>query len=244
MKVCILGASGKSGRRLVAMALARGHDVTAVVRDPVKLAGATQNNLVISPLPHFFGDALVGAMRGHDAVISAAGYISGATRYVELVSSVVGAAERALGEGGRFWLFGGAALLDVPGTSITTLDLPGVPKIYEPHRANFEKVGRTALDWSMLCPGPMIGAPDGMATENLIVSRDVWPVPRPAYTYLLPRVALSLAFKSAIPRMTIYYEDAAKVILDHLARNGPLSRKRVGVALSGERRHKAAEAPT
>jgi uncharacterized protein len=32
--------------------------------------------------------------------------------------------------------------------------------------------------------------------------------------------------------MTIAYEDAAEVILDHLAPNGRFSRKRVGVALS------------
>jgi hypothetical protein len=53
---------------------------------------------------------------------------------------------------------------------------------------------------------------------------------------VLPRIALSLAFKQAIPRMTIYYEDAAKVILENLGRNGPFSRKRVGVALPHNQR--------
>jgi len=33
----------------------------------------------------------------------------------------------------------------------------------------------------------------------------------------LPWIASSLAFSRSVPRMTIYYEDAAKVIVDHLA---------------------------
>ena len=40
------------------------------------------------------------------------------------------------------------------------------------------------------------------------------------------------ALKHKMPEMTIAYEDAAEVILDHLAPNGRFSRTRVGVALS------------
>jgi hypothetical protein len=94
-------------------------------------------------------------------------------------------------------------------------------------------VRATELDWSMLCPGPMIHAPDGRPTEDLIVAAEVWPTARPLHTKVLPRIALSLAFKQAIPRMTIYYEDAASVILDNLEKNGPFRRKRVGIALPG-----------
>jgi hypothetical protein len=166
--------------------------------------------------------------------------LSDGASYVPLVTRIINAAQKALGAEGRFWLFGGAALLDVPGANIATLDLPGVPKIYEGHRANWTNVKATTLDWSMLCPGPMIDAPDGKATEGLCVSADEWPLPRPLLTRVLPRVALSLAFKQALPRMTIYYEDAAQVILDHLQRGDCLSRKRVGIALPpGMRRHKA-----
>jgi hypothetical protein len=76
-------------------------------------------------------------------------------------------------------------------------------------------------------------APDHQATEDLILSTEVWPTPRPLHTHVLPRVALSLAFKQAVPRMTIYYEDAAGVMLDDLPSNGAFSRKRVGIALPG-----------
>lgn len=241
MKVAIIGATGASGRRLVRAALAHGHDVTAIVRDPAKAADLAAERLTIRALSLTDHVALVEALRGHDAVINAAGYIADGPTYVPLVQGVIRAAAEALGPGGRFWLFGGAGLLDVPGASITTLDLPGVPKLFEAHRANYNVVRATALDWSMLCPGPMIDAPNGKATEGLIVTTEVWPVARPAFTYILPRPALSLAFKNALPRMTIYYEDAARVIVENLARNGPLSRKRVGVALpQGETRTKEA----
>jgi uncharacterized protein len=231
MKICILGADGKSGRRLVTAALASGHNVTALVRDLEKFGYAANANLEVRAVSFADEAQLVEAMADHDAVINAAGYITAGRAYTELVQCVIGAADKALGQGGRFWLFGGAALLDVPSTSLTALDLPGVPKMFEAHRANYQAVRASALDWSMLCPGPMIDAPDGKPTEALVVSTDVWPVARPAFTYLLPRPALSLAFKGALPRLTIYYEDAARVMIDNLERDRPLSRKRVGVAL-------------
>lgn len=239
MKLCVIGAGGKTGQRIVRLALERGHQVTAVLRDPTKLE-LSHGLLRVRNAPLLEQDALAEILKGHDAVVNAAGYVTNGPAYLALLDSVIGATEMALGSGGRFWLFGGAALLDVPGTEITTLDLPGVPTVFEAHRRNFQRVRRTALDWSMLCPGPMIDAPDGRPTIDLSISQDVWPVPRPGYTHLLPRIALSLAFKSAMPRMTIYYEDAAKVILDHLKKNGPLSRKRAGIALRGELRHKSA----
>lgn len=237
MRVCILGATGKSGRRLTAEALGRGHAVTALVRNASALA-PTQK-LAVTEADFANVDVLTGYMRGHDVVINAAGYVTDGAAFTNLVARIISAAESALGVGGRFWLFGGAALLDVPGAHFTGIDLPGVPKFYEAHRTNYNLVSASTLDWSMLCPGPMMDAPDGKATDGLILSQESWPVPRPLVTRVLPRLATSLAFKNAMPRLTIYYEDAAKVTLDHLERNGRFARKRVGVALPpGERRHK------
>ena len=237
MRLCVLGATGNSGRRIVSEALARGHEVTALVRTTSALAPASK----LSICQNDFTDTsrLASALRAHDVAINAAGYVTDGSRFTDLVGRIIKAADLALGPNGRFWLFGGAALLNVPGAKWTGIDLPGVPKMYEAHRTNYNEVRASGLDWSMLCPGPMIDAPDGKATSGLILSEDVWPVPRPGFTYALPRIATSLAFKRAMPQLTIYYEDAAKVILDHLERNGRFSRKRVGVALpDGERRNK------
>jgi len=83
----------------------------------------------------------------------------------------------------------------------------------------------------MLCPGPMIASENGKPTRDLRLSVDEWPMARPAYTYVLPRLALAFAFKQKVPELTISYEDAAEVILDNLSKNGRFFRRRVGVAL-------------
>jgi putative NADH-flavin reductase len=243
MKLFILGGTGNSGQRLVRMALHRSHQVTVFVRDREKLV-LTVGRIAANGLNIITGAiderrALAAAMSGHDAVINAAGNVNDGPSFTRLVRTVIGAAAEALGADGRLWLFGGAALLDVPGERVVTLDLPMIPPVYEAHRINLEAVRATKLDWSMLCPGPMIGAPDGKPTEGLRLSEDQWPVERPTFTYFLPRLALSVAFRQKISEMTISYEDAAEVILDHLAPNDHFSRKRVGVALPiGLKRHK------
>ena len=83
----------------------------------------------------------------------------------------------------------------------------------------------------MLCPGPMIASAEGKPTKDLRLSVDEWPTAPPAYTYVLPRLALAFAFKQKVPELTISYEDAAEVILDNLSKNGRFSRRRVGIAL-------------
>lgn len=243
MKLFLLGATGNSGRRILTLALQRGHEVTVWVRNPAKLSATTGNSAgnatVIAGNTQDI-TTMSQAMRGHDVVINAAGTTASPTGYTTLVSNVIKAAEEALGAHGRFWLFGGAAALDVPGTSSLTLDLPLIPKAFQLHKTNLEVVRKTQLDWSMLCPGPMIDSPNGQSTAGLRISAEYWPVDGPALAGLLPGIAKSVAFARHIPEMTIYYEDAAAVILDHLAAYGPLSRKRVGVALPrGVRRQKS-----
>jgi putative NADH-flavin reductase len=178
-------------------------------------------------------------MVGHDVAINAAGNVKDGSTYTQLVQTVVDATIMGLGEGGRLWQFGSASVLDVPGTHIMAVDLPKVPKVYEAHRTNLDALRRSPLDWSMLCPGPMIESENGKPTSDLRLSVDEWPVTRPAYTYVLPRLALAFAFKQSVPALTISYQDAAEVILDNLSKDGRFSRRRVGVALPpGLRHHK------
>lgn len=72
MRVTVLGAHGRTGRLVVEESLRRGHPVTALVRDPGRLAVADQRVRVVA------GDvrdpaAVRGAVEGSDAVISALG---------------------------------------------------------------------------------------------------------------------------------------------------------------------------
>jgi putative NADH-flavin reductase len=72
MRILIFGATGGTGRQLVQQALERNHQVTAFVRDPVKLS-------IQHPLLQVFqgdiqrADTIRGAIPGHEAVLSALG---------------------------------------------------------------------------------------------------------------------------------------------------------------------------
>jgi uncharacterized protein len=231
MRIAIIGATGNSGRALTRAAIRNGHEVTALVRDPDKIDSYTRDRVTVGAVDLFDHSGLVAALQGHDAIINAAGHVTDLAGFVPLVAEVIKAAEAALGDGGRLWTYGGAALLDVPGAHMTTIDLPGIPQRYEAHRTNLRALQQTRLDWSIACPGPMIISPDGHPTDGLIVSTEEWAVGGPSWLRRLPRPALSLAFQRTVPRITVYYEDVARVILENLPREGVLSRKRVGIAL-------------
>jgi uncharacterized protein len=235
MKIFLLGATGNCGRRILRLALLRAYEVTAFVRDETKLVavigGPMPPNLHVSIGDIMKSLELATAIVGHDVVINAAGHVEEGSTFTELVQTVIDSTMTSLGEGARLWQLGGAAILDVPGTHIMGFDLPKIPKVYEAHRTNLNALRRSPLDWSVLCPGPMIESENGKPTRELRLSVDAWPVPRPAYTYFLPKLGLALAFKQKVPELTISYEDAAEVILDNLSQKGRFSRRRVGVAL-------------
>lgn len=236
MRILIIGATGNCGIALTRMALGRGHHVTAFVRNEAKLI-AQLGPLAGSDLLHvckgqlsdltLLGDC----MSGQDAVVAAAGNVADEGSFVPLVHSIIGLAEHALGPDGRFWFFGGAAALDVPGMRVRAAELPLIPKRYVQHLENLARIETSPLDWSMLCPGPMVDSPTGEPHSGLRISADIWPVEGPGTGKLFRTARILKAFRQRMPEMIVYYEDAAQVILDNLDRSGPFSRKRVGVAL-------------
>jgi putative NADH-flavin reductase len=74
MKLLVLGATGRTGRHLVAKAMARGHAVTAMVRDPAAL-GPQPGLAVVKGDARSVAD-LSSALAGHDAVVSVLGHRS------------------------------------------------------------------------------------------------------------------------------------------------------------------------
>src|SRR5262249_28276965 len=163
-------ATGNSGRRILRLALQRAYEVTAFVRDETKLL-----SLVDRPIPpnlHVsIGDISKSAdiarvMVGHDVAINAAGSVTEGSTFTQLVQTVIDSTITSLGEGGRLWQFS-AAILNVPGMHIMTVDLPKVPKVYEAHRTNLDALRRSPLDWSLLCPGPIIASTNGKPTGDL-----------------------------------------------------------------------------
>ncbi|MFE6997387.1 NAD(P)-dependent oxidoreductase [Microbacterium sp. NPDC057659] len=73
MRIVIIGASGRSGRRAVVHALAAGHEVVSVVRTPSSAPESTQ----VAQADARDVDALAVAMTGADAVISMLGFVKG-----------------------------------------------------------------------------------------------------------------------------------------------------------------------
>ncbi|HEX3595124.1 MAG TPA: SDR family oxidoreductase [Polyangiaceae bacterium] len=72
LRLFLLGATGRTGRPFLEQAITRGHQVTAFVRSPEKLAGVT-GAAVVQGDPRK-ADQLRAALAGHDAVVSALGH--------------------------------------------------------------------------------------------------------------------------------------------------------------------------
>lgn len=118
MKITVLGAAGNVGSRVVAEALSRGHEVTAVVRNP-----ASSNGL---PVAANFrtGDAgivsdVANVSVGQDVVISTIKPAPGNKR--ETVATTKALMEGLAQTGVRLLVVGGAATLRVPGTGGKTV---------------------------------------------------------------------------------------------------------------------------
>ncbi|MEV1242880.1 SDR family oxidoreductase [Nonomuraea sp. NPDC050022] len=73
MKLTIFGATGGTGTELLRQALAAGHEVTAVVRDPRRLPADLPSGLDIVQADLMNPDAIAPAVRDRDAVLSAMG---------------------------------------------------------------------------------------------------------------------------------------------------------------------------
>jgi putative NADH-flavin reductase len=73
MKLTIFGATGGTGICLASQAVAAGHEVTAVVRDPARLAGPLSSRLRVVTADVLDPAAISPAVAGADAAISAIG---------------------------------------------------------------------------------------------------------------------------------------------------------------------------
>lgn len=96
MKIFLLGAAGNAGQRILRAALARAHEVTAMVRDEAKLPSSPNLRVtrgIVDKSPD-----LARVMVGHDVVINAAGNVAEASAFTKLVQTVIDATTASLGE--------------------------------------------------------------------------------------------------------------------------------------------------
>jgi putative NADH-flavin reductase len=72
MRLFVLGATGRTGQHLLDLGLARGHEITAFVRSPQKIARKNRALTIVKGDPLDVGQ-LAAVLPGHDAVLSAIG---------------------------------------------------------------------------------------------------------------------------------------------------------------------------
>jgi putative NADH-flavin reductase len=227
----ILGATGKLGRHVLGQALAAGHDVAVVVRDPSRLPSDMRGRpaIHVGDLTELVPPDII---RGHDGLINCAGYVADGQGFVDLVDRVVTSVESLhAAEQPVCWFLAGAALLDIDASGRRGVDIPQVSATYWPHRVNSERLNRSALvDWRLLCPGPMVDDPP-LGVERLRVSVDDLPVEAPTARGAAPDSLVVSAFASLIPQITVPYADAAALMLANLDRGNVMAGHRVGLAL-------------
>ncbi|MBB4402154.1 MULTISPECIES: NAD(P)-dependent oxidoreductase [Rhizobium/Agrobacterium group] len=145
-KIALIGASGNAGSRILKELSDRGHQVTAIARNPEKIASLP--NVVAKKGDVFDQAGLSELLKGHDAVISSVHFT--ASDPATLIEAV-----RASGVQ-RYLVVGGAGSLEIaPGQRV--VDLPDFPVAYKAEAtkgAEFLDILKQEkqLDWTFLSP--------------------------------------------------------------------------------------------
>ncbi|MBO8191460.1 NAD(P)H-binding protein [Streptomyces oryzae] len=153
MNIVIFGAGGRAGRRAVAEAHRRGHQVTAVVRDPAGHPELTDARVVAGDVTDAASVERVAA--GHDAAISAAVDLSVPPHQFFTASSE--ALTGGLAKAGLHRLVVAGLASVMPGASGAPLmDEPGFPNEFRSfslgHAAGLEVLRTSDLDWVYVAP--------------------------------------------------------------------------------------------
>ncbi|WP_217554810.1 NAD(P)-dependent oxidoreductase [Streptomyces sp. GbtcB6] len=153
MNIVVFGAGGRAGRRAVAEAHRRGHQVTAVVRDPSGHHDLTDVRVVAGDVTDTASIEHVAV--AHDAAISAAADLSVPPH--EFFTASSRALTTGLANAGvhRLVVVGLASVM--PGASGAPLmDEPGYPNEYRSfslgHAAGLDELRRCDLDWAYVAP--------------------------------------------------------------------------------------------
>ncbi|MEP9366062.1 NAD(P)-dependent oxidoreductase [Xanthobacter sp. VNH20] len=189
MKIALVGASGAVGSRILHELAARGHQVTAIARDPSRIPAAPGVTAVAGDARR--PEALAPLLAGHDAVVSS-------IHFTDVDAAALIAAVKAAGVR-RYLVVGGAGSLEVaPGVAL--YDIPEFPAIYLAEaKAGGAFLGllkgEDALDWTFLSP-----------------SADFVPGERTGVF----RLGTDTLLTSASGRSFISYEDFAVALVDEI----------------------------
>jgi len=162
MKLTIFGATGATGTSLVQQALTAGHDVTAVVRDPARLAIPARHRLRTVTADVLDAAAISPAVDGADAVISAVGPGTGAsTLRQNSTRSIIQAMQKT---GTRRLLIVSGSIVADEGDSpfMRYLLKPLVRRTFLRHvcadmRGAEDEIHASNLDWTIMRPPSLTG---------------------------------------------------------------------------------------
>ena len=171
MKIVLYGATGNAGSRILRELQSRGHDVTAAVRHPEKLAPDAKS--VRDDLSSV--EQIAKSIEGADAVVSAYGPPHDDTDQLVGVTERLIAAVRTAGVK-RLIVVGGAGLLEVaPGT--TLLASGHLPQAWVPiatsHARALERLKASDINWTYFSPAAFFEAGERtgkfrLGTNNLV----------------------------------------------------------------------------
>ena len=165
MRLFVLGATGRTGRSLVAQALSRGHAVTAFGRSAPQIEMSKNFRAVIgNPMrPDEFAEALA----GHDAVLSALGARGLGVTSV-LLDSARASIEAMQRVGMRRLIVISSSLVDSRAGWIALIAARTLLRhIANDQRAMETLLTQTDLDWTILRPGLLS---NGMVTGRYTVT--------------------------------------------------------------------------
>ncbi|MFE9425456.1 NAD(P)-dependent oxidoreductase [Kitasatospora sp. NPDC006697] len=159
--IVVFGAGGRAGQRVVAEAVARGHRVTAVVRDPAAHPGLAGPGVAVAAGDVTDPASVAALAAGHDAVVQAA--FTAAIPSVEFFPAAARALTAGLPVAGvhRLLAVGIGTVLEVaPGVPLH--DSAGFPPEHRAfsmgHLVELEvlREAPAELDWVVLAPPPAL----------------------------------------------------------------------------------------
>ena len=152
MHIALYGATGKAGSRILAELLSRGHQVTAIARNPGKLTAQPGLNIVEGDVSSV--EAIAGKIKGADAVVSSYGPPAYDTdQLLPATQNLIDAVKKA--DVPRLIVVGGAGSLEVaPG--VTIIESGHLPQewlsIAVSHANVLKMIQASDINWTYFSP--------------------------------------------------------------------------------------------
>lgn len=160
-KIVVFGAGGRAGRRVVTEAVTRGHQVTAVVRDPAKYPEPLGAGVTLVRGDVTEPGSVAEAAAGHDVAIGAVyrADVPSKEFYPAVAHALLDGLTRA-GVGRLLFVGVGTTLETAPGVPVH--DAPGFPAEFREfslgHAAGLDvlRAADTPIDWLVVTPPPTL----------------------------------------------------------------------------------------